>query len=161
MLKVISGDSNITMKLDCFIPCTSGNQALGSKGAAGWETVGTLARAPLGGGAPREILEQVMEADWSPDGSRFTANVSGKTLFVWDTATGEVTATLEGHDAWILWAAWSPDGKSVYVASTDDDTVVRFDRLADRRSHRLSAGHRRRRPGRGAAAPWGGPGCGR
>ena len=29
---------------------------------------GTLARAPLGGGAPREILEHVREADWSPDG---------------------------------------------------------------------------------------------
>jgi Tol biopolymer transport system component len=30
--------------------------------------LGTLARMPLGGGAPREILEGVREADWSPDG---------------------------------------------------------------------------------------------
>ncbi len=30
---------------------------------------GTLARMPLGGGAPREILENVEEADWTPDGS--------------------------------------------------------------------------------------------
>jgi Tol biopolymer transport system component len=30
---------------------------------------GTLARMPLGGGAPREILENVQEADWTPDGS--------------------------------------------------------------------------------------------
>ncbi|HEY3204582.1 MAG TPA: protein kinase, partial [Thermoanaerobaculia bacterium] len=29
---------------------------------------GTLARAPLAGGAPREILENVRGADWSPDG---------------------------------------------------------------------------------------------
>ncbi|HTO77045.1 MAG TPA: protein kinase [Thermoanaerobaculia bacterium] len=29
---------------------------------------GTLARVPLGGGAPREILEDVQGADWSPDG---------------------------------------------------------------------------------------------
>jgi len=29
---------------------------------------GTLARVSLGGGAPREILEHVREADWSPDG---------------------------------------------------------------------------------------------
>ncbi|MGB9177635.1 MAG: protein kinase [Pyrinomonadaceae bacterium] len=28
----------------------------------------TLARVPLAGGAPREILEDVTEADWSPDG---------------------------------------------------------------------------------------------
>jgi Tol biopolymer transport system component len=31
---------------------------------------GTLARVPLGGGAPRELLENVREADWSPDGSQ-------------------------------------------------------------------------------------------
>jgi hypothetical protein len=30
---------------------------------------GTLARVPLMGGAPREILEDVQGADWSPDGS--------------------------------------------------------------------------------------------
>jgi len=29
---------------------------------------GTLARAPLAGGPPRQILEEVIEADWSPDG---------------------------------------------------------------------------------------------
>ncbi|PYS56718.1 MAG: hypothetical protein DMF74_27870 [Acidobacteria bacterium] len=32
-------------------------------------TNGTLARMPLAGGAPREILERVVFADWSPDGS--------------------------------------------------------------------------------------------
>ena len=30
---------------------------------------GTLARVPLGGGAPREILDRVRQADWSPDGA--------------------------------------------------------------------------------------------
>jgi len=30
---------------------------------------GTLARVSLGGAAPREILEEVRQADWSPDGS--------------------------------------------------------------------------------------------
>ncbi|MGO9208926.1 MAG: protein kinase domain-containing protein [Terriglobales bacterium] len=32
--------------------------------------IGTLARLPLGGGAPREVLDNVMRADWSPDGSQ-------------------------------------------------------------------------------------------
>jgi eukaryotic-like serine/threonine-protein kinase len=32
-------------------------------------TPGTLARVPLSGGAPREILENVNDADWSPDGA--------------------------------------------------------------------------------------------
>ncbi len=31
-------------------------------------TAGTLARAPLAGGAPRPLLERVVGADWSPDG---------------------------------------------------------------------------------------------
>jgi serine/threonine protein kinase len=29
---------------------------------------GTLARVPMGGGAPRELMEKVWDADWSPDG---------------------------------------------------------------------------------------------
>ena len=31
--------------------------------------IGTLARVSLGGTAPRELLEEVRQADWSPDGS--------------------------------------------------------------------------------------------
>jgi eukaryotic-like serine/threonine-protein kinase len=43
-----------------------------------WIDLGTLARAPLAGGAPRELLEGVDSADWAPDGkelavSRFDA----------------------------------------------------------------------------------------
>ena len=34
---------------------------------------GTLARAPLAGGAPRDVLENVTDADWSPDGSTLAA----------------------------------------------------------------------------------------
>jgi Tol biopolymer transport system component len=34
-----------------------------------WEVdQGTLARAAVGGGAPREVAEDVLDADWSPDG---------------------------------------------------------------------------------------------
>ena len=31
--------------------------------------IGTLARASLAGGLPREVLERVTEADWGPDGA--------------------------------------------------------------------------------------------
>jgi Tol biopolymer transport system component len=34
---------------------------------------GTLARVPLGGGAPREVAEDVVFADWSPDGSELAS----------------------------------------------------------------------------------------
>jgi serine/threonine protein kinase len=42
---------------------------LNSKAVGAWVSMGTLARAPLSGGAPREMLEQVQWADWSPDGN--------------------------------------------------------------------------------------------
>ena len=38
-IKVVSGDANITMRLDCFYPCFSGEQLLGEKGVNGWESV--------------------------------------------------------------------------------------------------------------------------
>ena len=44
---------------------------LNSKNVEPFINVGTLARVPLVGGAPREILEGVQWADWSPDGSNF------------------------------------------------------------------------------------------
>ena len=49
-VRVVSGDSKITMKLDCVYPCTSGDQALGSKGASGWETVEVPFATLAGGG---------------------------------------------------------------------------------------------------------------
>jgi dipeptidyl aminopeptidase/acylaminoacyl peptidase len=42
--------------------------SLGWRYVIGWEARGTLARVPLSGGAPREVLEGVQDADWSPDG---------------------------------------------------------------------------------------------
>jgi len=49
---------------------------LNSRFTGTWVSVGTLARAPIegprspsAGGAPREVLEDVQSADWSPDGN--------------------------------------------------------------------------------------------
>jgi WD40 repeat protein/predicted Ser/Thr protein kinase len=42
---------------------------LNSRSGDGFLYSGTLARAPLVGGAPREIMENVEGADWSPDGN--------------------------------------------------------------------------------------------
>jgi len=46
----------------------------------GGEDVGTLARVPFGGGAPREVLEGVSGADWGPDGESLAVvrSVGGK-----------------------------------------------------------------------------------
>jgi serine/threonine protein kinase/Tol biopolymer transport system component len=56
---------------DLLAVSTNGEMAilLRKKGTAAWVNRGTLARAPLAGGAPREVVEDVQTADWSPDGS--------------------------------------------------------------------------------------------
>jgi eukaryotic-like serine/threonine-protein kinase len=46
----------------------TGELAILIGGQAVWTARGTLARVPLEGGAPRELLENVSLADWSPDG---------------------------------------------------------------------------------------------
>jgi eukaryotic-like serine/threonine-protein kinase len=45
--------------------------SLGRRYLHGWVSSGTLARIPLFGGAPREICEDVQEAEWGPDGKSF------------------------------------------------------------------------------------------
>jgi serine/threonine protein kinase len=42
--------------------------SLGWRQTIGWESLGTLARVPLEGGTPREVLENVVDATWSADG---------------------------------------------------------------------------------------------
>jgi Tol biopolymer transport system component len=41
---------------------------LNSRNRGGYAGAGTLARVPLGGGTPREVLDNVQDADWAPDG---------------------------------------------------------------------------------------------
>ncbi len=58
---------------------------------------GTLARMPLEGGAPREILDAVREADWSPDGSELAVirDVGGKDRL--EFPAGKVLAETGGY----------------------------------------------------------------
>jgi serine/threonine protein kinase/WD40 repeat protein len=79
--------------------------------------LGTLAVAPLGGGAPREVLEQVEDADYDPSGS--FAVVRSKSL-------GEIGSRLESPPGRVLYETegslhcprFSPDG--TLLAFLDD-----------------------------------------
>ncbi len=53
---------------------------LDSRPLSTWVNVGTLARMPLSGGAPRPVVEQVQWADWSPDGTNLAVvrDVNGR-----------------------------------------------------------------------------------
>ena len=71
---------------------------------------GTLAQVPLVGGAPREILEDVQWADWSPDGASLAIvrNVVGKTRLEYPIGT-----ILYETGGWISHPRVSPRGDSV------------------------------------------------
>ncbi len=77
---------------------------------AHFQSSGTLATAPTGGGSPREILENVYDADWSPDGTE---------LAVIDRDQGKwrvqypIGKTILELDNWLTDLRVSPDGQSV------------------------------------------------
>ncbi|HTD52793.1 MAG TPA: protein kinase [Thermoanaerobaculia bacterium] len=76
----------------------------------GYETIGTLARVPLAGGAPREVLENVEDADWSPDGASLAvARYAGNRSRI-EYPIGKVLYDAPG---WVSNIRVSPDGRLV------------------------------------------------
>jgi eukaryotic-like serine/threonine-protein kinase len=76
----------------------------------GFETAGTLARVPLAGGAPREVLEDVEDADWSPDGKTLAVvRLAGNACRL-EYPIGKVLFEASG---WISDVRVSPDGRSI------------------------------------------------
>ena len=74
----------------------------------GWMRSGTLARVPPVGGVPREILENVQDADWNPDGETLAVvrELGGK--YRLEYPTGNVLFETEG---WLSWPRFSRDGR--------------------------------------------------
>jgi hypothetical protein len=83
---------------------------LGSKYTQGFEATGTLARMPFGVAAPREILENVGDADWSPDGQQLAVarEVDGKWRLEFPLGT-----VLHETGGWLSNVRVSPDGRQV------------------------------------------------
>ena len=76
----------------------------------GWQRIGTLARAPIDGGAPREILNDVQDADFSPDGQQFAVSHAVDGRYQLEFPIGKV---LFQTDGWLNYVQVSPDGKSI------------------------------------------------
>jgi dipeptidyl aminopeptidase/acylaminoacyl peptidase/predicted Ser/Thr protein kinase len=84
--------------------------ALNRRNLFGFEMTGTLARVPLAGGAPREVLEGVEDADWSPDGKELAvARWAGRTSRI-EYPIGKVIYEAPG---WASDVRVSPDGRLV------------------------------------------------
>ena len=73
--------------------------------------LGTLAQAPLAGGAPREILENAVAADWSSDGKRLAVvhRVDGKDRLEYPIGTVLIPEGITGRPR------FSGDGKTIAV----------------------------------------------
>ena len=90
----------------------SGELAVGTSHhvLGGFEFASMLARAPRGGGAPRDIVDNIEFADWSPDGTSLTVvrRVAGKVRL--EYPLGKVLYETPG---WVSHARISPDGSLV------------------------------------------------
>ncbi len=99
--------------------------------------VGTLAVMPLSGGAPRELMDGVQFAEWSPDGkSMAIVRFSAASGLSWiEYPAGKV---MYRGPAWISHLRISPDGDLLafvqHPHSGDDGSVVVVDREGRRRS---------------------------
>ena len=90
---------------------------------------GTLARVPLVGGAPREVLDAVQWADWGPDGESFAVirpSPGGNHLEY------PIGNTIYSPEAWVSHVRFSPNGEYLAIAdhvpSGDDGRIVVIDR---------------------------------
>ena len=100
-----------------------------------WEPCfGTLALAPLAGGAPREVLEDVGSADWSPDGKELAAIhvVDGHDRI--EYPIGKVLYTSQGY---LTQVRVSPKGDLVaFVEHPHQDSQSGFVCVVDRSGHK-------------------------
>ncbi|HEY1251110.1 MAG TPA: serine/threonine-protein kinase, partial [Thermoanaerobaculia bacterium] len=96
---------------------------------AGFGTIGTLARAPLSGGAPKEILQDVSSADWSPGGGDLAVvhHVGGKDRL--EYPIGKVLFETAG---WIQGPRFSADGRRIafidHPSTGDGGAIALVDR---------------------------------
>jgi serine/threonine protein kinase/WD40 repeat protein len=84
------------------------------KDLGGFVTVGTLARIPLMGGRPRELLDGVIAADWGPDGQSFAVLRESEGAMRLEFPVGK---TLHQTAGWLSFPRVSRDGRRVAFLS--------------------------------------------
>jgi eukaryotic-like serine/threonine-protein kinase len=113
----------------------------------GYARPGTLARMPLSGGTPREVTENVQDADWSADGEKMAIIRLVPETLHWrlEYPIGKV---LYDSIGWLSHPKISPDGKWIAFADHEvpggDDqgsvAVIAADGSSNGKDKRLSSG---------------------
>jgi eukaryotic-like serine/threonine-protein kinase len=78
-----------------------------------WVPVGTVARVPTMGGAPRAVFPDAIDADWSPDGSSLAVVYRGHGRARLEFPIGKL---LYENDGYLSHPRFSPDGKLIAIA---------------------------------------------
>jgi serine/threonine protein kinase/Tol biopolymer transport system component len=87
----------------------------------GYSRAGTLARVPLSGGTPREVLDNVQDADWAADGEHMAVVRFVPENRHWRLEYPVGKVLLDGIN-WISTPKISPDGK--WVAFSDHENTA-------------------------------------
>jgi eukaryotic-like serine/threonine-protein kinase len=100
-----------------------------------WRIAGTLARVPVAGGAPRQILENVEWADWAPKGDDLAVARDTGGRYVLEFPVGKVLYETTG---WVSHIRFSPTGDLIafldHPLSQDDrGAVAIIDRAGKKR----------------------------
>ena len=97
-------------------------------------TIGTLARVPLAGGAPKPLVENVKFADWSPDGRELAIVRRAEAGDYLEFPVGQVlVAPVTGGSSGLGFPRVSPDGTRVaYVRYRGPLSLVGRVEIADR-----------------------------
>jgi eukaryotic-like serine/threonine-protein kinase len=88
-------------------------------GLGGYARTGTLARLPMGGGAPREVLDNVQDADWAQDGENMAVVRYVPETSHWRIEYPVGKIVFETIN-WISHPKISPDGKSIAFADHEN-----------------------------------------
>ena len=94
---------------------------LNSVGLGGYARAGTLARIPMSGGAPREVLDNVQDADWAADGENMAVVRYVPETGHWRLEYPIGKVLFDGIN-WISHPKISPDGKWIAFADHQNPT---------------------------------------
>jgi hypothetical protein len=102
---------------------------------AGWMSRGKLARVPLSGGSPRDVLDEAQDADWAPGGARLAVARAAGGKYRLEYPPGK---TLYETNGWISHPRFSPRGDRIafieHPAPADDAGLIGMVDLNGRKS---------------------------